>query len=402
MKYFFKIFLATITLIIFWINVKLYSENYTKPAVQKDIISQLNFLETELKTNNAGLKMQEIFPEGIVFINVLYGLSWAELANSDKKIDPKIKLKALNEAIYAYNQTDSDIVKSRFQKHLIPEYGVFYFGWKNYLLSKILQIDTTFENYLLYKREYVNNCIYLNDQIARFDTPYFESYSNQCWPADMFVAMASFANHDKIFKPKYAREINQWLAKVKGNLNIENQMIAHKVNTNFGGVLQKSRGSSLSLIIRMLSEIDKDFALQQYQLFERNFISSTFGLPSINEFPYGVVGNADIDSGPVILGVGFSATIVSIGTISIFDKNNLSDNLYKTINAFGFGNNYNNQKRYLFGKLPIADAFIAWGRATNLINANSYKSDFNFYFFKFHIISIFVIMVIWLLFLWKK
>jgi hypothetical protein len=53
------------------------------------------------------------------------------------------------------------------------------------------------------------------------DCPFLESYENQSWPADMFVAMASISNHDKIFIPRYQSEIHNWLLDVKEKLRIK-------------------------------------------------------------------------------------------------------------------------------------------------------------------------------------
>lgn len=40
--------------------------------------------------------------------------------------------------------------------------------------------------------------------------------------------------------------------------------------------------------------------------------------------------------------------------------------LRNSIEGFGVGLTWNEQKRYLFGILPIADAFIAWSNAATL------------------------------------
>jgi len=86
----------------------------------------------------------------------------------------------------------------------------------------------------------------------------------------------------------------------------------------------------------------------------------------------------------------------------LLDNQDLADQQYKTINAFGFGRKSKNQKKYIFGKLPMADAFIAWGRATALNYAHTDASKTKFWRLKFHLISVLVLLVFWLLFFWKK
>lgn len=384
------------TIILVWINVKLYSDNFTSEEKRKDIILQLNFIGTELKSNNLGNRMQEIFPEGFVFTNALYGLSWCELANSDTT-NYELKSKALKEAIFAYNEINSDKARSIFDSQLKPENGIFYLGWNNYLLSNILKLDTTFAEFGRFKTIFTEQCEIINEALKENKSPYLQSYTNQSWPADMFVAMASINNFDKIFIPKYENLIFNWIAKVKYNLDPKTNLIPHKVNSHTAATLEGARGSSISLIIRLLAEIDPKFAKEQFELYKTNFVTTTFGLPSISEYPKGQFGNGDIDSGPVIFGVGFSGTIVSIGTFSKLGYLGLAERQYKTINTFGFGNKSENKKKYLFGLMPIADAFIAWGRATELNNQNLRKPTSFTWRVKFHVISILVLISLWTL-----
>ncbi len=394
------IFILTLTIL--WINFKLYSKNFTANEKRTDIILQLNFLETELKANNLGERMQGIFPEGFVFTNALYGLSWCELASSDSINYANLKGKALHEALFAFNVIDSDKAKSTFDNHLVPKNGVYYLGWKNYLLSKILLLDTNFTDYDRYKTIFINQCEIITAALNQSNSPYLQSYTGQNWPADMFVAMASIKNYDKIYNTKYEDKINKWIKDVKYRLDPKTKMIPHKVNSITGCTIEGARGSSISLIVRLLSEIDPYFAKEQYELYKTNFVTETFGLPSISEYPKGQSGEEDIDSGPVIFGVGFSGTIVSIGTFAAVGDVDLAQRQYKTINAFGLENKLKNEKKYIFGLLPIADAFIAWGRASELNSVNLKKPASNLWRMKFHMISIFILTVLWLLFYYKN
>jgi hypothetical protein len=394
------IFILTIALL--WVNFKLFTENFTTAEKQNDIVRQLNFLGTELRANNLGNRMQEIFPEGFVFTNALYGLSWCELAIADPTRDSKLRSRALNEALFAYHEIDTDEAKSIFDSQLTPEYGVFYAGWKNYLLAKILELDTAFANYDKYRDAFTKQCEAISLATKQSDSPYLPSYHGQTWPADMFVAMASIKRHDHLFKPKYESEISDWIKNVKSKLGSPTKMIPHKVNSRTAATLEGERGSSASLIIRFLAEIDADFAKEQYELYKTYFVTTTFGLPSISEYPKGKSGEGDIDSGPVIFGVGFSGTIVSIGTFSKLGDLELAENQYKTINAFGFATKPENEKKYIFGVLPIADAFIAWGRATCLNNKMSANPSSTAWRIKFQLISLTLLMLLWSLFFLKR
>jgi hypothetical protein len=388
-------FILLASILIVWINLKLYTENLDKKEKREDIICQLNFLNNELKHNNLGERMQKIFPEGFVFANVLYGLSWCELGLSAPL--ESTKTQALKEALFAYNQINTEQAKLIFDPALEPENGIFYIGWNNYLLSKILLLDSTFENHETYKKLYSKQCEQIATALQKSNTPFLETYKEASWPADMCVAMASISHHDKNFEPKYKNLIADWVAKVKAKLDPKTQMIPHRVDSESGETIEGARGCSTSLTLRLMAEIDPAFALEQYKLYKEKFVSTALGLPSIREYPKGQSGYGDIDSGPVILGVGFAGTIVSVSTFSVLGDPDLSENQYKTINAFGFSQKTSDTKKYIFGQLPIADAFIAWSRSSGLNYPENIKPASKYWRLKFHAISTLIVSLLWLL-----
>jgi hypothetical protein len=75
----------------------------------------------------------------------------------------------------------------------------------------------------------------------------------------------------------------------------------------------------------------------------------------------------------------------------------MSENLYKIIYAFGFSSKNSNQKKFLFGQYPIADAFIVWGRSTELSQNPLSKPINNNWRINFHIISLLIIIFLWFL-----
>ncbi|HEX3006363.1 MAG TPA: hypothetical protein VHO90_01975 [Bacteroidales bacterium] len=345
--------------------------------------------------------MQSLFPEGFIFIHSLYGLTWCELECAEKDVKV-VHEKAVAEALFAYNQIDSEIGRFVFDEDIVPKYGVFYNGWRNYLLAKILLIDSSFINYSRYVNQFESQCESIAQALKESKGFYLESYYAQAWPADMFVAMASLALHDRIFAPRYQALISQWLQNVKANLDSRTGLIPHAVNPVSNRPLEGPRGSSSGLIIKMLLEIDPAFAKQQFQQFRKYFVSTALGLPSVREYPEGSTGSGDIDSGPVFLGVGFAATIDALGLFSRFGFHKVDEEYYKTISAFGFVVKSKKQKKYLFGKMAMADAFIAWGRSFGLTSKDAVKTSLTSKgSLKFHIFSVLLIMGLWLVFLRK-
>ncbi len=88
-----------------------------------------------------------------------------------------------------------------------------------------------------------------------------------------------------------------------------------------------------------------------------------FGLPGIREYPQGTTGVGDIDSGPVIFGIGGAASIVGIKAMAIYKEWELHQALRNSVAGFGLSLGVGHRRTYLFGALPIADVFIAWANA---------------------------------------
>jgi hypothetical protein len=112
-----------------------------------------------------------------------------------------------------------------------------------------------------------------------------------------------------------------------------------------------------------LHDIDQSFARKQFRIYDSLFIGKRFGLTCIYEYPRGTWGVGDIDSGPVILGVGGAASIVGMRTLGMFEQEDKAISIRNGIESFGLSRRKENTKSYLFGTLPMADAFITWAQA---------------------------------------
>lgn len=293
MRYLLICILSVVTFFILWINIGLHQEDDNRAEQKEDIQLQLHFLETELKQNNLGERMQQLFPEGYVFIHALYGLSWCELALADSLNDTKLKEKAIKEALYAFDQINSEEGMSPFQIELVPENGIFYCGWKNYLLSKILQVDRTFKGHETYEALFILQSNEIAEAVKQHKSPYLESYAGHAWPADMFVTMASLSTYDKIYKPIFQSDIQSWLVNVKKTLDPATHLIPHKVHPETAATIEGARGCSIGLSLRLLGEIDLAFGKEQFDLARTHFITTQFGLPAVREYPKGTFGLGD-------------------------------------------------------------------------------------------------------------
>ena len=395
-----KLFFALIAVYVLLINFQLYYqpdfeiESETSVQYNRDVYHQLKFLKEELR-NGAGEEMQSIYPEGFIFINSLYALAWADFLSEFFDRDTIFE-EGVSEISWVIDEITADKSKDIFPENLPLKFGVFYRGWTNYVLGRKLKLQKPENRNIAEIETYKRNCDAIYQALKGNRNPYLESYQANKWPADGIVAVSSLSLHDHIFHSNsYKPFLSDWLDKVKNRLDPETGLIPHSVNPNNDETSEGARGSSQSLILIFLKEIDPEFAKEQFQLYEKLFLDWRMGLPGIREYPKGKLGFGDIDSGPVIWGIGGAASIVGQKTMGLYDNWSIYSGLRNSIESFGLGYETGKKKKYLFGMLPMVDAFIAWSNATETTKQPKFKKGF--IPFKFHLISLIFLLLIALL-----
>jgi len=296
----------------------------------------------------------------------------------------------------AYSKINSGIGRAPFDPILPIPYGAFYMGWSSYVLGRKLSLEPVAQRSKSEVKLFNYQCKVIASALKAHFYP--ASYRGHAWPADAFVCLASLSLHDKLFATQYSHAIADWVFHAKANVDSVG-LIPHAVYASSGRPLQSSRGSSLSLMLIFLKSIDKDFALQQFKLYQKYFVDTRLGLQGIREYRSGDYGIGDVDSGPVIFQMGASATIVGMGTNALYDEHKTSSTIRNSVEAFGLPiENSREEKCYLFGALPIADGFIAWAHSFDRPPSTNDSS-----FIVFHLYSsgavILLLLLIW--YIWK-
>ncbi|TXF89947.1 hypothetical protein FUA23_08290 [Neolewinella aurantiaca] len=365
-----QLFLLLLAAVVLFFNAGFYFSPDVRSdegcCPNKDVHHQLTYLKKKIHAG-AAENMQHLFPEGHLFMNALYGLTWTELNNEAGD-------EALNEIDWALAEMNSETGRRIFNEDLPLPYGAFYRGWTNYLTGKRLEADIISQEITgLHEENFRLNCQDIAKAYAEAESPYLQSYHGGIWPADNLLAIASLASYDRYFDTlRYQPLIEGWLAKVKKALDPATGLIPHVVYE--GAPPQGARGSSQSLMLSLLPEIDSAFAAEQFALYQQYFVGQRLGLPGIREYPKGMEGTGDIDSGPVIWGIGGAASVVGQRAAYVNGDYELYKGLRNSIEAFGFGFTWFGKKRYVFGQLPIADAFIAWSNSVEKTPADAPSS----------------------------
>ena len=390
LKLLYFIIITPILLVICYLNISLFHSatcDETKQGIiNTEVVHQLNFIKTKIDEGAAD-DMQSIYPEGFVFLYSLYALAWADVAETLNP-DSELYQKAIQEIDASFEIINSEKGKSTFPKSLPLEYGAFYQGWTNYVLAKKLILTPKNQRDSSDVQLYQQKCDSIMTAFESSPYPYLESYVNQSWQADNIAALASVALAQKLGF-NYSEQIDLQFQKIKKTVDSETGLIGHFYDY-FDEKSTAPRGSSQSLINIFLFDIDEAFAKKQIGIYKDLFVDYRFGLPGVREHPKGVSDVGDIDSGPVIWDIGGAASIVGIRTMGLADETEIYKGLRNSVQGFGAAYTSNEQKKFVFGQLPMADAFIAWANAKNC----QINQDASYWQWKFQLLSAGILTVL--------
>ena len=306
---------------------------------------QLAFLRSALD-DGAAEDAQKLFPEGYFFLYALYGLASVDVGDAE-------------EARWALARLEAPAGRAPFSPGLTPAYGVFYQGWLNWLRGGILGLGPDPG----LRERFEASSAALANAFDAAPTPYLTAYPGQAWPVDSTVAVASLRLHDHLLPPRYGATVTRWLTGVRSRLDPATGLMPHTADPATGAPTSTARGTSQSIIQRFLVDVDPVFARSQYARFRSLFVVRPLRLgPAVLEFPPGVAGEADVDSGPLVLGTSLSATAVTLGAARVQGDGRLAGALANYGELAGVPVSTPWSKRYAGGLLPVGDAFLAWSK----------------------------------------
>lgn len=362
-----KILYGVVALLLTWtillLNLRMYyprSADYAYDRVGSDVAPQLEFIGAALRAG-AGEQMQGLFPEGYFFTHALYGLAWVEVGLRQPDGAP-LRAEALQKARWALERLDSPAGRAAFSPSLDPPYGVFYVGWNSWLRGGALMLQAPAERDPTEAARFQADCAALAQAFDASPAPFLSAYPGQAWPVDSVVAVAALRLHDALFLPRYNSTIERWELAVRERLDPATGLLPHRADSKTGQALEGARGSSQSVIQRFLVEIDPEWGRQQYALFRQQFVAPFLGVPGVLEYPSGVAGRGDVDSGPLVAGFSASATVVALGAAQIHGDRAAADPLINASEVVGLPIGWGGEKRYALGLLPVGDAFLVWSK----------------------------------------
>lgn len=147
-----------------------------------------------------------------------------------------------------------------------------------------------------------------------------KSYSDMWWLTDNFAAHAGLVLYDNAYKTRLSASKKKFIEQIRAHyIDPNTGLFATYVDDDKQLILQGPRGISLMYGLHYLKDFDSEFASEQYALAKKHFYHSFLGAGAMGEFPDGAQGRGDIDSGPIIFGLGPSASGFGIGAAAVMD-----------------------------------------------------------------------------------
>ncbi len=190
-----------------------------------------------------------------------------------------------------------------------PDGHAAYLGYLNFLLSLYRTITPE------------NPFAELNDAITRtlirrsLESPngLIATYPGEWYPVDNSPGIASVALHGQATGTDHSAFLNSRRSLIREHLRDRNTGLLYQAMNADGSPRDLPRGSGTALSVFFLSRAYPDLTADLFGAIQKHLAPGLFQFGAIREYPRGLPGRSDIDSGPIIFGFGFSATGFSIG-----------------------------------------------------------------------------------------
>jgi hypothetical protein len=156
------------------------------------------------------------------------------------------------------------------------------------------------------------------------------------WPADQTATLASLGRTDRahgthlLEKPAAA-----WRAYMLSKAMDQDLGLPWSEVTGSARTAREPRGCALSLQTRYLHEFDDALARQWWTAYRRRFLVEHLGLAGFREWPPGRDRKADVDSGPIVDGVGAAASGLGIAAARAMGDESLANQIERTARVVG-------------------------------------------------------------------
>ena len=205
---------------------------------------------------------------------------------------------------------------------------------------------------------------------AQNDQAILPSYPDMWWLTDNFPALSALVAYDRAFNSQRAKPlVAKHLASVRQYyLDTATGMFSTYVFPKERRSLQGPRGISQMYGLHFLRDFAPEFAGEQYALARRHLFTSVLGIPGVREFPEGMLVTPDVDSGPLVFGMGPSASGFAVAASATMGERELAANLARAAGVVGMP--VMGEGKLTYALMPaVGQGVILYGKSLLLLKA---------------------------------
>ena len=198
-------------------------------------------------------------------------------------------------------------------------------------------------------------------RFARAPNGFVETYPGEVYPVDNAAGLGALALHAKAVHAPPCPGLTRGLDALRARaVQPATGLLAQSVSALDAAPGDPGRGSGTALASYFLAFADPSLSAALYHAMHRELFRTAIGFGAILEHPTSSAEHAwraDVDSGPVFLGLGVSATGFAIGASRANDDRDSFVALYATAHLFGAPFDEGNVRTYATGG-PLGDAIL--------------------------------------------
>lgn len=211
------------------------------------------------------------------------------------------------------------------------EHGHAYLGYVNLALGMLRAVDPETPHARLHDRLTAA----LARRLARAPHALVETYPGQSYPPDVAAVAGSIGLHQRVTGVDRSALLARWSRTFRARWVDASGYLVQAGEWRSGQATDAPRGSGTALAAYFLSFADRELSRTLHDGLVRHGHASVLGFGAIREHAPGFVGGGDVDSGPVLLGVGVSATGFALASARIHGDRALYTELLRTAWLFG-------------------------------------------------------------------
>jgi hypothetical protein len=190
-----------------------------------------------------------------------------------------------------------------------PNGHAAYLGYLNLLLATQHLIDPAAPTAALHTRISAA----LEARLLASPIGLIQTYPYECYPIDNAAGIASLALRDRSAHGTISPPVRRWLDEFASRWrHAPTGLLYQAVDETSGQPTDYPRGSGTNLAAYFLSFADPSLARALFHSANASLAQSSFGFTALREYPIGIDGPGDIDSGPLLAGWSISSTGFSL------------------------------------------------------------------------------------------